>query len=130
MSRSVSIPAGAELIAYQDVTWVEDPEEYDAFLQQLCTSMTKLWPSIESADWFIGREDQVIAENGHAHFGVSAYCGLAAVWAVPKDDEERNLHRHWLNQIRPTFDNCFGQLNKIATASNGEAFSERKELAT
>ena len=39
----------------------------------------------ECEEW-VDREDLAIAENGHAYFGVSEYCGCAAVWIVAKTD--------------------------------------------
>lgn len=124
MGRSVSYPSHAEIVAYRD--WLGDEEwdewQWDAFVDGIRDEVSHLWPSIQDADRWIGREDRVIAENNLVEIGVSEYCGLAAVWVAPKDTP---LALGFINRIRPKFLRALGNLRKLGTFSNGEAVFER-----
>ena len=85
----------------------------------------------ECEEW-LDREDLAIAENGHAYFGVSEYCGCAAVWIVAKTDyygDEHPLAEAWVKRVAAKFDANFGDYRKIGTFSNGEAVYEQKKAA-
>ena len=131
MSRSVSTPRNAQVIAYAHVECEEDEADvqdtWDDDLVNLSAALRAAFPSMSPADRWLDREDHVILENRHAYIGVSEYCGLVAVWIVPEDTPTA---LHWCAQIEPRFRrvvaDVFGvELRHIATASNGEAFFER-----
>jgi hypothetical protein len=140
MGRSVSTPHNAALVAFVDWfdgTYTDEetgeeiqrqPESYDWDDYMDCTRdhAKSLWPSFEDTDRWLGREDRVLLENRLAYFGVSEYCGLAAIWIVPKDHGGYpELANSWVSQISTKFHANFGELRKVGTASNGEAFFER-----
>lgn len=84
MSRTVSTPASALCVAYQDVS----EHDYDSFqwwLEGEAEAAKSLWPSFGDCDKWLDREDHAILENSLCYFGVSEYCGLAALWLVPKE---------------------------------------------
>jgi len=106
----------------------------DDYAQQLCEA----FPSVSLDDDWIGREDQVVASNRYAKFGVSEYCGLVALWCVPREADYysdpgfEGLRDRWVNSIGSKFERvvkgCFGiGLSHVGTASNGEAFFQPKD---
>ena len=124
MGRSVSYPSHAEIVAYRDWLGDDEPDEWawDAFVDCIRDDVAACWPSFQDADHWIGREDRVILENSLAQVGVSEYCGLAAIWIVPKDTP---LAAGFINRIRPKFLRTLGNLRKLGTFSNGEAVFKR-----
>jgi hypothetical protein len=140
MGRSVSTPANAYLVAYCD--WFNptdeegnpenrEPENYDwdDYVEGVVEYAKELWPSLSSCGdrvW-LGREDRALLENNLVYLGVSEYCGLAAVWVVPKDGDYEHLATRWCNQISAKFDKAFASLRKLGTMSNGEGVYQRVE---
>lgn len=142
MGRSVSTPRNAVLVAFDDwfdgeyeddetgETRYRNPEDFDwdDYKYGLIERAQELWPSLKPCERWVGREDLAILENNLAYFGVSEYCGLAAVWMVPKDhDDVVNLSTNWCNRARAKFDASFGSLYKLGTMSNGEGVYQRKD---
>lgn len=139
MGRSVSTPNNAYLVAFCD--WYNpdpededgtptnrEPEDYDweDYLDGVTSYATELWPSLSSCGnrkW-LGREDRALLENHLVYLGVSEYCGLSAIWVVPKDGKPE-LAEHWCDQIRGKFQKAFGNLRKLGHMSNGEGVYER-----
>ena len=88
-----------------------------------------LFPSMEDCEEWLDREDLAIAENQLAYFGVSEYCGSAAVWIVAKEDyygNENPLAEAWVKKIAKKFNANFGEYNRVGVFSNGEAVYEKK----
>lgn len=130
MSRTVSTPNGAVAIAYRDVSYIEDEFDWDMFQEDIIAQLQSAFPSLAEADSWIGREDHVVLENGHCKITISEYCGLAAISLVPETHDcypaEDNLADHWCAQISIRFIDMLSELRHVATASNGEAFFERR----
>jgi hypothetical protein len=125
MGRSVSVPASAVAVAYQEFDG-QDEMDWDLFIDDIKDSALWAFPKMSYCDHWAGREDHAILENQLAYLGVSEYCGLVAVWLVPKlDGYSDSLAVHWCNQQAPRLQKLFGTLNKIGTFSNGEAVFER-----
>lgn len=70
-----------------EVTREQDSDDFDTLIEDFQQHLKELFPSVEPADDWIGREDHVLAENKLARFGMSEYCGLVAYWIVPQTDE-------------------------------------------
>lgn len=130
MGRSVSVPSRAQLVAYAPLELDEDYElDFESeVIEPLRYQLTKAFPSLYEDDDWLDREDHVILKNRHAQFGISEYCGLLSIWAVPyNDDEQAGLHAAWLGQIAAKFgavvQATFGtRLVKCGSFSNGEGF--------
>ena len=128
MGRSVSTPSAARVVSYHyldleeqdDAQWI-----FDNMVDGFRETLKSMFPSVETADSWIGREDHVVAENKLALFGISEYCGLVAYWIVPKDDARGWAAYRWIDSIADRFTAAFGTLQKTGTASNGESFYER-----
>lgn len=126
MGRSVSTPRHAEQVAY--ASFDGDEWDWSDAIDNLKGVAQYRYKSLRSCDHWVGNEDHAILENDHAYIGVSEYCGLVAVWVVPKGadrySDPSGLAMNWCNQIslRPLAE-CFGTaLHKQGTFSNGEAF--------
>lgn len=129
MGRSVSVPSRAEAVCYAAL----DPDFIDDFesevIDPLRYSLKKAFPSLHDDNDWLDREDHVILRNHHAFFGISEYCGLLAIWIVPRDNDS-NLSAPWCARAEAKLGavvaHVFGQrLRRVATASNGESFFER-----
>ena len=128
MSRTVSVPYDALLVAYQNHA-DDDMErfDWDVMLDDFRDTACSLWPSLDPADKWHSREDHVLAESEIVQFGVSDYYGLVALWIRPRTDRDpwtESLAKGWTRRIRDKFSATFGELRHIGTASNGEAFYE------
>ena len=125
MGRSVSTPYNAMLVAYQTALDIEDPLDWDLHCDNLRHLAQRRWPSLKPRNGFLDREDRILLENEFAYFGVSEYCGLAAVWIAHKGDDQEPLAQGWATQIARTFQREFGELERLGTMSNGEAVFQR-----
>ena len=132
MARTVSTPANTLLVAYD--TFNSDPSEdvwygdFENVAEDLLFNAMRLFPSLEPYHGWAGREDRILARNGFVEFGVSEYMGLMAIWMRLRGDcEQEALASHWCDQIAEKFHQEFGIFEHVATASNGEAFYQRKE---
>lgn len=123
MGRSVSYPSGAAAVTFDDIEewddWTWD-DLVDAFRHQL----GQLWPSVSEDDKWIGREDHVLASNGHALFGMSEYGGIVSYWMVPREwdgylPDTSALHEAWCRRAAQKFDETFGSMRKVGVFSNG-----------
>lgn len=155
MGRSVSCPTRAVHRVYIDISWMGQTEDdygneywdddlsrmdWDDHIASLQTALSERYKSVGEADEWLDREDHAIAENRHAYFGVSEYCGLLCVWVVPKDgyryythDPEPAFAQRWVESIGKSFESIvadvFGTgntLRKLGTFSNGESVYERR----
>lgn len=127
MGRSVSVPSGARVVAFDGVDtseWDEHDAHYEwEWIEEDAVSRIRaIAPSMSADEGWEGREDKVLASNGHARFGMSEYCGLISYWLVP---EENGLAEAWCDRISPRFINMFGSLRRLGFMSNGEAVFER-----
>jgi hypothetical protein len=120
MGRSVFTLPEATLVAHCAIDEY-DTEGFDMIIDDYRDQLRDMFPSVTAISKWVGREDHVVAENRHATFGISKYCGLVAYWAVPKT----NLAAAWLMQIGERFTARFGQLEILGTASSGETFYRR-----
>ncbi len=147
MGRSVSTPRDA-IVAYYDVTdqgydWDDEndcvdydnycvfqaKDDWNHFKEWMVEKVKELFPSMSECEEWVGREDLAIAENQLAYFGVSEYCGCAAVWIVAKQDYYGNdnpLAEAWVNKISKKFHKNFGDFNRIGVLSNGGSVYEKK----
>lgn len=131
MGRSVSYPRGAH-VAFAHFESLDaadlDGFAWDDYVDDITERAKELWPSLHEpyhVRW-LHREDRVLLSNDHAHFGVSEYCGLVAIWIVMRDDvRNENLSQHWVDVAGAKLVREFGELRKVGTASNGESFFER-----
>lgn len=138
MGRSVSYPRNA-VVAFrrfdvydEDGNVMEEPDEdqvcwaWDDLVEDVRTHSKTLWPSLSDCDVWVGREDHALLQNDHAYVGVSEYCGLVAVWVVPRTDiEHEALAANWCGQIANRFKATWGEYVKVATFSNGEAVYQK-----
>lgn len=159
MGRSVSRPSNACITVYAHCENEHDEDgNFDADLTQMnwddavlnmqCELIAKD-KSFSKCDQWLGygnSEDHALLENDSFYVGVSEYCGLVAVWAVPKEREEdecdepliagiakvrrerretRYLKRleKWLVEGAGYFGET---LRHVGTFSNGEAVYERR----
>lgn len=117
--------------------WTEG-NDFDLLTDNFRDHLKYLFPSVVSADDWIGREDHVLAENRLARFGMSEYCGLVAYWIVPKEytgpkgefyySSDRDIHAlstHWVERIADKFVKAFGELSKVGSMSNGAGVYRR-----
>lgn len=137
MGRSVSYPTGS-VVAFR---LLDDSEEddadwaYECLVDEIIDTVKTAFPSFERVDGWRGREDRILLRNAFADCGVSAWCGLAAIWLAERDDARyrdadfthpRSARaRHWLAQVGPRFEKLFGELRMVGRFSNGEAIFER-----
>ena len=126
MSRSVSTPLGAIVIAYahwEDRGDIDVMDQWDDLLNSIRGSLTEEFPSLYHADGWVGREDRVLLENSHTRIGISEYIGTISIWALPKSA----VGAHWIKSIIPGAQRVLapifsGELMKLAgICSNGEA---------
>ena len=85
------------------------------FVDGLRTGLKRIAPSLEYSDRWLGQEDYVLLENGHASIGLSAYMGLVSVWCVPKENEDgivSPLAVRWCDSIKTKVERL---LDTIAT---------------
>jgi hypothetical protein len=108
-----------------------DGWRFDQIVEDFRSHLKHLFPSVEDADDWIGREDHVLAENRLARFGISEYCGLVSYWIVPKesgyysDDQIEPLAKRWIDSISDKIVAAFGELTKVGSFSNGEGVYRR-----
>lgn len=113
MGRSVSTPRYSifkTFIPFQVNEENDEDFDYDyeweCFVESLIYHLTNRYPSLETCNKWIEREDHVILENRHSYIGISEYCGLVSVWGVRKLDYANDYYREngclseqWLNQV-------------------------------
>lgn len=123
MGRSVSYPYNAIVKAYKDVSWMEEDWDWQDFVYDIRYACKEAWPSLYDSDDWLGHEDRVLLENDFAYVGVSEYCGLACLWIVPKEDDlaRAGLAVNWCNRMASRFKKLFGDYERMAVFSNGEA---------
>jgi hypothetical protein len=116
MGRSVSCPSNAVAVFEQ---FEGDSDDWQWYVEDLRYRAKALFPSLQSDSEWIGREDRAFASNQHAYVGVSEYCGLVAIWLVPRD-EDCPLAQHWVEQVAAKFEAEFGSMVRHGSMSNGQ----------
>lgn len=143
MGRSVSYLDNAEIVLYFPLESIENESgEYDDFLDQiewdnmvenLKYEIKKRLPSYDIVNKWDNRETRIILENNLCVIGISEYCGLVSLSVAPCNNDYDAWHesfaRRHAKQIKHTLEKVLDylglkSLNKIGTASNGEAFFE------
>jgi hypothetical protein len=112
-----------------------DGWRFEQLVEDFRYQLKQMFPSVENADDWIGREDHVLAENKLARFGISEYCGLVSYWIVrndrwPYDDDRAGaFSERWIASIADKFVAAFGELTKVGSFSNGEGVYRRIDKA-
>jgi hypothetical protein len=132
MGRSVSTPCNAQAIAYQHLDDDDDEggNHFRWWLEDMQQTIAEIWPSFTPCDQWLGREDHAIMENNLAYAGVSEYCGMIALWLVPKEESRHGQHilalaEQFISRIAPRFMAQFNHYRKLGTFSNGDAVFEK-----
>ena len=124
--------------AHEDNVPLDDEQEGWAFATEMLQGrLAERFKSVGEDDGWLGQEDRVLSSNRYASFGVSEYCGMAAVWCVPKDldyrDESRlgGLQAGWLSSIEKGFFKAVGgvfgeSVSKVGTFSDGTSIYQRE----
>ena len=138
MARSVSTPRDTAHVVHLDASEY-DQDTWGDFIDDVRYVLCDRFPSVTEDGGWIERENRIIASNAFAHFGVSEYCGLAAVWVAPREqgycgEGATALRDRWIDQIGPSFDklfSCWGNaLRQIGRFSNGEALFQPVNAAS
>ncbi len=137
MGRGVSTPTDAIATVFLHREF-EEQYEWDEFLDDLRSIVREKYPSFQDYDRWIGREDHAILENGHACITVSSYCGVVAICLVPAEYPQTDtpeLARAWCEQVEASWEAYVESryhdetMTPIGTASNGETFYQKAEVA-
>lgn len=109
MGRGVSYPQGAEVL-FADFDEDDDGRDFCDMLDNLKGVAQYRYPSLDSCDKWIGREDRAVLKNRLVYVGVSEYCGRVAVWVVPRDDAPQALAERFARQVNiKDLVACFGK---------------------
>ena len=109
-------------------------DDFRDYLDWLSEEVTRLWPSFDPADRWIGKELHVIAENAHSIVAVAEYCDLISINLGANYDRDTywddssdfaGLGAHWRSQVESKFLETFSELTKIGTFSNGESVYQK-----
>lgn len=121
MARSVFVPGDAINVAYASFECSDCPEEFSDSIVNAEYALREKYPSLKPASGWVGNEGRIILENAFTKVVVSEYCGLVAVSAAASPNP---LAPAWVEKLDLSIAAaCFGPvLNKIGSASNGEAF--------
>lgn len=119
---------GTELDTVNDGSWA-----WDDLVENIQSSLTERFPSLQCADHWPQSEVHAIAENAHCAVVISEYCGLVALGVVPVewdgwygDSNTEGLARTWAERyLVPFLRQQWGELRHVGTFSNGEAVYER-----
>jgi len=139
MGRSVSVPSNTIWAFYladpTEGAFDEETGEYDYvledmywndFVDELRIAMKSLFPSLDTADEWVGREDRAILENGLVRIGISKYGSIVSFWCIPREDQQEPLAERWGQSIQDkvleALHDMFGNevYYKHGTFSNGE----------
>lgn len=129
MGRSVSYPYNAAAVTFEHLD-IYDELDWEDALYDYRETLRNIFPSVTLCGRWIGREDHVVAENGHAEFGISEYGGLVSYWMVAKDDGDNpGLSEAWARNSAATFEAHTGSLRKVGSFSNGGGVYARADGA-
>jgi hypothetical protein len=142
MGRTVSTPSNAVAVVYVYLEYDEHDTELAYDIENLRYALKAQLKGADDIDKWCGREDRGIVADDFGYCGVSEYCGLLSIWAVPKDEpdeldfaealERAPKHERWHASIGKVLAKAaadtFGEANclrKVGTFSNGEGVYER-----
>ena len=116
MGRSVSYPNDSLPVFFS--TESQDTEHGGEFIvDDLRDWFLAAFPSAWHQDGWAGRENHVLAENRHAEFGVSEYCGLWCAWIKPKS--ESGICQHWCEIAHSKLKRCWAEYTPVSAGSDG-----------
>jgi hypothetical protein len=128
MARSVSHASGSVHIEYSHVEPSDDYDNFDWLIEDFQDVLHDQFPSVYPCKKWVGREDQAIAANKFAYFGISTYDSLVSIWVTPKevDPTQEGIRDRWIESIGGSFTkvarSSFGTpIIKVGSFSNGEA---------
>lgn len=152
MGRSVYTPSEAvETVYLADPAGItahcfEDGEVIDGhvaqmlwsdFIAELCMTLQKRYPSLDTCGRRHGREGHAVLHNYHGEIVVADYCGCVSVSLVPAQEynfsTENNLDAAWCYQIADNFrevvQGAFPDCAMVrqGVMSNGEAVYRKLE---
>lgn len=106
----------------------EEEYEFEDLIDNLKYELKAKYPSLKNDDDYIDREGKIFLSNKLAKVGISEYCGLAAVFVVPEEDN--NLALNFVNNIAAGFKKAVAGVAgpvyaKVGSFSNGEGVYEK-----
>ena len=125
MGRGVSVPYGATIVTYIDISEIHEEYEYEDMILNIIETLRDKMPSLQDSDTWIDREDRTILENDLVYIGTSTYCDVMSLWIVPKD-QYLDLSYNWINKIAHHVTKL-GDLIKQGTMSNGVSVFKVKQ---
>lgn len=142
MGRSVSVPSGAVATVYLDGLDIEDELFWEDFVDSVQFTVSRRYPSFETADHWVDDEEKAILENEHAIVVLAEYCGCVSVSLVPKDQGDGLWGDHaasaeaWCRQVadnwRQALQEAFPEraMVRIGGMSNGVSVYRKVAAAT
>lgn len=113
--------------------YCDHSEDFQYLLDWIREEALNMFPSMSEADYWIGQELHVVAENAHSVVTVSEYFGMVSICLGSNYDRQEywrdpspGLGKHWREQVSEKFLGTFSELTKIGTFSNGESVYEKK----
>ena len=125
MGRGVSVPHYATVVAYIDISDIEEDYQFQDLKENIIFNLKDKMPSLQEADEWIDREDKAILENDLAYIGISSYGDIMSLWVIPKDEYLALAHL-WIYRIAKHVTKL-GDLVKQGTMSNGVSIFERRQ---
>ena len=131
MSRGVSVPRNALVIAYREMN-AEDIDDFDMVIEDYRETVKSMFPSTYDYDKWVDREDHVVARNNLVMFGLSQYGSVVSYWIIPLSypmgfPGVEDLAIGWSFQIRNAFEKAFGNLRHSGHDSSGSQYYYKKE---
>ena len=132
MGRSTSYLTNSLHEVYFPSTQFEDEFDWEDFKLGLEETLKSKLPSLESCDYWGGREDHIFLNNSLCEIALSDYCGLACLSirinessADYFDQDIEPLAGNWIDKIKHHLDGAIEQiigyrLEKSGSFSNGE----------
>lgn len=132
-------PQGETLEACQEAPYsccfgCDHSEEFGDYLEWVRDTVRAYWPSMDSADSWVGNELHTVAESRHSIVTVSEYMDCVAICLGANYDRQNyyaddsqlsGMGEQWRKSIAPKFLATFGTMTRIATMSNGESVYAR-----
>jgi hypothetical protein len=142
MGRSVSSPSGEGFNLYLQFDNLSEYEEdvyleWEWFTEGLVEQIQVRYPSLETVDRWVDREDHAYLENNQVVIGISEYCGVVCLWGrLLSDHAQRDCWRYEdgralayrnLENISRGLEKLLGDriLRRIGSFSNGESVYEK-----
>lgn len=129
MGRSVSTHRHAVATVFLHLEIEEGTEDFawQDFMEDLKDNvLVPKYPSLESCNRWMDREDHVILQNQFCEVSVSEYCGCVAICLAPLDPDDA-YKVAWCERVANSFERHVTKnfkssaITKLGTMSNGEA---------